>query len=127
MPVPPNDFRRALRRRATPAEKRLWRVLRDRRLGGFKFRRQHPVAAYVLDFYCHAARLAIEIDGAVHDDPVRAGYDADRTRALQRAGIRVIRFSNREVLEQVDVVAEAILYAARSPHPVPLPGGEGTS
>ncbi|WP_420456423.1 endonuclease domain-containing protein [Rubrivirga sp.] len=126
MLLPPKDFRRELRRRATPAEKRLWRILRDRRLDGLKVRRQHPVGPYVVDFYCDAAQLAIEIDGGVHADPARAAYDADRTRALAAASIRVLRFSNREVMEQVDVVADAILAAARTPHPVPLPRGEGT-
>ena len=123
------DFRRGLRRHATLAERRLWQILRDRRLGGLKFRRQHSVGPYVLDFYCHAARLAVEVDGSVHDDPARAEYDARRTRALTADGIRVVQCVNDEVSRQPDVVAASILeaVATSAPHPVPLPQGEGTS
>ena len=82
----------------------------------------------MLDFYCHDAQLAVELDGAVHDDPARAAYDARRTSFLNDREVRVLRFSNDEVLEQVDIVAEAIeREAGKAPHPVPLPGGEGTS
>ena len=122
----PNGFRRSLRRHATPAERRLWSVLRSRRLDGLKFRRQHSLGPYVLDFYCHEARLAVELDGSIHSEPSRAAYDADRTRWLERQGVRVVRFSNSQVADQIDVVAAAICAAAGSPHPVPLPKGEGT-
>ena len=105
--------RRALRHRATPAERALWQMLKGRRLGGRKFRRQHSVGAYVLDFYCPAERIAVELDGSVHDDPARQSYDVKRQQALVALGIRVLRFQNREVLETPDVVpAEIAAYFA---------------
>ena len=100
--------RRRLRRDATPAERRLWLMLRAKRLEGAKFRRQHGVGRYVVDFYRAGAKLAVELDGAVHADPQRAAYDAERQRHLESLGVRVLRFENREVLETPDVVAEAI-------------------
>ena len=101
--------RRALRRDATPAERRLWAALRRRQLDGWRWRRQYSVGCYVLDFFCPAARLAIELDGSVHDDPARAAYDYERTRWLWRVeGIRVIRFENAAVCSALDVVIEAI-------------------
>lgn len=103
--------RKALRRRATPAERRFWEIVRDRRLGGFKFRRQHGVGRYVLDFYCAEARLGIELDGSIHDDPLRAAHDAHRQREIEALGIRVVRFQNRAVLDAPDVMAEAVLRA----------------
>jgi very-short-patch-repair endonuclease len=111
--------RRRLRRDATPAERRLWSALRDRRLGGHRFRRQHGIGSYVLDFYCPAARLAIDLDGAVHADPQRAAYDAARTQDLAALGIYVLRFENRQVLETLDVVAEAILGVLDSLYDLP--------
>ena len=100
--------RKALRRRATPAERCLWRIVRDRRLDGVKFRRQHGIGPDVVDFYCPAARLAVEIDGSVHDDALRAEYDRQRQVELEALGIRVVRFSNQEVRRAPEVVAEAL-------------------
>ena len=103
-------------------------MVRDRRLGGFKFRRQHSIGPYVADFYCESARLAVELDGSVHDDPSRSAYDSQRQRSMLDAGVRTVRFSNREVLDQPDVVAAAILAeASEGPSPCPSPQGEGTS
>ena len=98
---------RGLRRRQTPAEARLWAHLRDRRLGGFKFRRQHPIGRFVVDFYCTTTRLAVEIDGDAHVD--REANDAERDHWLQSHGCRVIRFTNRHVNNQLDAVLETIL------------------
>lgn len=120
----PKAFRRGLRQSATPAEKKLWTLLRNRRLDSLKFRRQHSVGPYVVDLTCHAARLAVEVDGSVHDDPARAAYDGERQRALEGAGLRVVRVSNAEVLRQPETALARIAEAAR-PHPDPLPGGEG--
>ena len=103
-------IRQRLRRDATPAERRLWLMVRAKRLDGHKFRRQHGVGRYVLDFYCADEKLAIELDGAVHADPLRAAYDAERQRELEALEIRVLRFENREVLETPDVVVEAIRF-----------------
>ena len=113
MSLTPEDFRRALRRASTPAERRLWSIVRDGRLGGLKVRRQHTVGPYTVDFFVYDAALAIELDGSIHDDPARAAYDAERTRSLAALGVRVVRFSNREVFEQSESVAAAILEAAR--------------
>jgi very-short-patch-repair endonuclease len=100
--------RRQLRRRQTPAERRLWESLRARRLDGRTFRRQHSIGPYIVDFYCAAEHLVIELDGASHDAPNRRGYDDARTRFLQRYDLRVIRFENRTVFDQLDIVLAAI-------------------
>ena len=98
---------RQLRVNQTPAETRLWAALRSRQVEGLKFRRQVPIGPFIADFYCHAARLVVEVDGDVH-----AGQEvADRERSdwLESQGLRVIRFTNREVLEMLnEVVAEIV-------------------
>lgn len=100
--------RQHLRTHGTPAEAVLWGYLQRRQLRGRRFRRQHGVGPYVLDFYCPAERLAIELDGAVHADPVRHAYDAVRTRHLAGVGIRVLRFENRAVFDAPEVVLATI-------------------
>lgn len=102
----PEIFRNAeaLRNQMTEAERVLWEALRERRLDGLKFRRQHPANKFVLDFYCHQAKLAIELDGQYHEDKAQQFYDADRTINLDELGIKVIRFQNEEVLENLDEV-----------------------
>ena len=98
----------ALRNQMTEAEQVLWEALREKQLEGLKFRRQHPVNEYVLDFYCHQARLAIELDGKYHEENGQRFYDADRTNNLEELGMRVIRFQNEAVLENLDEVLEEI-------------------
>ncbi|HYH69021.1 MAG TPA: endonuclease domain-containing protein [Urbifossiella sp.] len=98
---------RALRRTLTPAEAILWRELRDRQLGGYKFRRQQPVGPFVADFCCQAARLVVELDGDSHVG--REGADAARTAFLESAGYLVVRFWNVELIDDLDGVLEAIL------------------
>lgn len=100
--------RRVLRNNATPAEAELWKMLRGSQLKGRKFRRQHSIGPYIVDFYCPAEKLAIELDGAVHDDPARAEYDGERAAFLKQQDIRVIRFENRVVFEQPEFVRQAI-------------------
>ncbi|MGB5082256.1 MAG: endonuclease domain-containing protein [Burkholderiales bacterium] len=100
--------RRELRRQLTIAEARLWNHLKGRALRGRKFRRQHSVGPYVLDFYCPAERLAVELDGAAHDHEAAQHRDAIRTLFLQGAGIRVVRFENREVIENLEGVLAVI-------------------
>src|ERR1044071_2882589 len=92
------QFAREMRREPTEAERKLWQILRNRGLGGFKFRRQAPVAGFVLDFYCEAASLCIELDGDQHGEAEAVEYDEGRTRRLSELRIRVVRFSDREVL-----------------------------
>ena len=98
---------RTLRRDQTDAERKLWRLIANRQLGGFKFRRQYPIDRYFVDFACREASLIVEIDGGQH--AVNADYDAERTEALARAGWRVIRFWNNQVIEQPTGVLDAIL------------------
>jgi very-short-patch-repair endonuclease len=107
---------RALRRRATLTERILWRLLRDRRLDGLKFRRQVPVGPYVLDFVCLARRLVVEADGPFHDP----AHDARRDRWLAAQGFRVLRFANRDILCASAGVIDAILDAAAAPLPSPV-------
>lgn len=99
-------LQRDLRRRLTDAEQRLWKHLRSRQMGGFRFRRQHPYGDYILDFVCLEAMLVIEVDGGQHDE--RREKDEARTKCLNAAGFRVLRFWNNEVLNETESVNEAI-------------------
>jgi very-short-patch-repair endonuclease len=104
--------RRGLRKNATDAEHRLWSRLRGQQLG-VKFRRQYSVDVYVLDFYAPGAKLAIEVDGASHFTPAGEDHDRARTEHLSRFGIKVVRVTNVDVLENLDGVVEAIMQALR--------------
>jgi len=115
---------RSLRKNATDAERALWRHLRNRQMLGFKFRRQMPVEPYIVDFACLDAHLIIEIDGGQHLD--QRAYDERRTLFLKSCGYRILRFWNNEVLQETDAVLERIQQILLgSPHPNPLPQGEG--
>ncbi|MDP3378885.1 MAG: DUF559 domain-containing protein [Brevundimonas sp.] len=103
---------RALRRRLTPPEARLWAELRGGRLGGLRMRRQHPVGPFSLDVYCAAAKLAIEVDGLGHEDPDRARADTRRTGWLAEQGITVLRVTAEEVRTNLDGVLGLILETA---------------
>jgi adenine-specific DNA-methyltransferase len=107
-------FARHLRKEQTDAEQILWALLRDRRLAGFKFRQQHPIEPYVLDFYCHEARLCIELDGGQHNEPEVKTRDEKRAAFLNGRGIRVLRFWDHEVMKETEAVLEAI-YDALTP------------
>ncbi|MEO8504528.1 MAG: DUF559 domain-containing protein [Acidobacteriota bacterium] len=104
---------RRLRQHDTDAEHRLWEVLRDRRLGGKKFRRQHAVGRFVLDFYCPAEKVAVELDGAGHQAVDQIQYDEERTKLLHARSIRVLRFANEEVLLEPERVSDTILQTLR--------------
>src|SRR5579859_546281 len=82
---------RQFRKKETWAEKLLWRWLRDRRFSGYKFRRQHPLGDYYLDFFCEEADLAIELDGSQHGHPARQAHDAEREKFLKSLGIKTLR------------------------------------
>lgn len=111
----PLTFRRALRRSATEQENLLWRALRGRQFAGAKFRRQHTVGPYTLDFICTGRRLGIELDGGGHYlEPGRA-RDATRDAWLAAQGIRVLRFSNEDVRINLDGVLEAVWAALNLP------------
>ncbi len=90
------------------AEKRLWQLLRRKQLDGFRFRRQHPVAPYFLDFFCFDALLAVELDGWQHYSDEARAHDARRTEFLEARGIRVVRFTNEDLFDQPDRVVTAI-------------------
>ena len=103
-----------MRANPTEAEKRLWSMLRDRRLTAFKFRRQQIIAPYIVDFICFAERLIIEADGSQHADCKK---DARRDAFLRGQGFRMLRFWNNQVLAESDAVAAAIFAALSVAHP----------
>ncbi|MDZ4806778.1 MAG: endonuclease domain-containing protein [Bacteroidota bacterium] len=102
------QYGRELRQSSTKAETILWEYLRNRKLEGLKFRRQHPIDKFVADFYCHEKKLVVELDGAVHDDKMNAQYDEARTYELKGSGIKVIRFRNSEVENNISFVLNEI-------------------
>ncbi len=121
---------RSLRHNSTEPERRLWQKLRNRQLANLKFRRQTPVGPYVADFLCLAPMLIVEVDGETH--ATSQAQDEKRTDYLEGEGFRVIRFSNAEVMTNVDGVLARILESAPSltlpplrGGPLPLPWGEG--
>jgi very-short-patch-repair endonuclease len=107
-----STFARQLRSTPTDAEIRLWSRLRRKQLDGFRFRRQQPIGAYVVDFFCPEAKLIIEVDGGQHN--VDEAKDEKRTRWLEERGYRVIRFWNNDVLSNTDGVVLAVLEELRS-------------
>jgi lysyl-tRNA synthetase class 2 len=114
-----------LRRHQTDVERVLWLRLRDRRLGGFKFKRQFPIDRYIVDFVCADARVIVELDGGQH---ATSATDAERTQVLEAFGYLVLRFWNNDVIENLDGVLETILATLNKqplepPHPNPLPDG----
>jgi very-short-patch-repair endonuclease len=102
--------RRNLRTEQTKSEAKLWSKLRNRQLVGCKFRRQHPVDQYILDFYCPELRLAIEIDGDSHFIGLAPVRDKEREQYLTRYGIRMLRFTNEDVRTNLDSVIQAIFH-----------------
>jgi very-short-patch-repair endonuclease len=116
---------RTLRADATPAERELWDLLRGGKLG-LRFRRQQPVGPFIVDFYCAAAGLVVELDGAGHAE--RQAYDDARTAWLNGRGLTVLRFANAEVLERPHIVHAEIMKALLTLTPAlratPLPQGE---
>ena len=101
--------RKELRNNATPAERLLWGILQHSNLGGYKFRRQHSVGPYILDFYCPAAGLAIELDGDSHFTDDAVAYDQERTAYLNSLQITVLRFLNTDVYDNLAAVGDSIL------------------
>jgi len=96
-----------MRHNLTPAEQTLWEELRGSKLGAH-FRRQQVVDGFILDFYCHSSRLAVEVDGDVHNTAERSAYDAERDRILGYRGLRLLRFKNAEVMDDICGVVNAI-------------------
>jgi very-short-patch-repair endonuclease len=115
---------RMLRSQMTDAERLLWHHLRARRLGGFRFRRQMVIEPYIVDFACLDVKLVVEADGGQHEE--QQDRDRERTAYLETLGYRVLRFWNHEILNGTQVVLERIHHELIvSPHPNPLPEGEG--
>ncbi len=108
---------RSLRDNMTPAEEMLWSALRNKQLLGFRFRRQHAVGNFILDFYCPSHRLVIEVDGAVHND--RQAEDALRTKKLEQHNYQVLRFHNEEILHDLNQVLQSIITAIQSRQTTP--------
>ncbi|MEW6769668.1 MAG: DUF559 domain-containing protein [Pseudomonadota bacterium] len=116
---------RKLRRQQTDAERGLWLRLRDRRLNGWKFKRQVPIEKFIVDFCCADGKLVVELDGGQHAAEIQ--NDAARTDILSSCGYLVLRFWNNDVLTNIDGVLAEILSTLPQklpPHPIPLPGGE---
>ena len=102
---------RELRQQATPAEAALWQAIRNRQLSGRKFRRQVPIGAFVVDFYCASERLVVEVDGPIHDS--QPGADQLRQELLEALGIRFVRLANQEVEGDILSALEKIRQAFR--------------
>jgi very-short-patch-repair endonuclease len=117
------DIAKDLRRRSTEAEKALWRTLRNRQLGGFKFRRQQFLGPFIVDFACLEARLVIEVDGGQH--AVDKEKDEERDTWLRGQGFQILRFWNHEVLGNIDGVLETIRQRLTTPSPNPSHQGRG--
>jgi len=119
-------FARHLRQRSTDAERKLWRLLRNRQCGGYKFRRQVEIDQFIVDFACLDQKMIIEIDGGHHLQEQRS--DKFRSREFESRGYRVLRFWNHEVLNETTTVLEAIYRALAIPSsPTLLPEGEGSN
>jgi very-short-patch-repair endonuclease len=116
-PVDPEkvSFARAMRRNMTPTERVLWNRLRRSALEGLHFHRQQIIAGFIVDFYCAAASIAIELDGPVHDSQLES--DRERDRALAELGIRTMRIRNEEVGDNLEAVLKRIAVACRRPNP----------
>ena len=99
-------YAKELRKSTTPAEKLLWDELRNRKIANCKFRRQHPIDIFIVDFYCHEKKLIIEVDGEIHK--FQKQYDINRTAELDNYGITVIRFTNDEIETNMKFVIERI-------------------
>ena len=106
----PDIFLKAkdLRKSMTEAEEILWKHLRNNKLDGLKFRRQHPLDIFIADFYCHQKKLIIELDGEIHDNLEQKEYDEGRTFELEEKGFKILRFRNEEVINDIEDVLSRI-------------------
>ena len=102
------ELAKELRRKMTPCEKTLLQRLRTKKIAGFKFRRQHPIKFYIADFYCHEARLVIEVDGPIHNRIDRREHDQQRDGVFEDFGITILRFSNDEIRYHLTQVLKII-------------------
>ncbi|HEU5290587.1 MAG TPA: endonuclease domain-containing protein [Cyclobacteriaceae bacterium] len=102
------EMAKELRNRLTEPEKILWEKLRLSKIDGYRFKAQHPISEFIVDFYCHKAKLIIEIDGGYHNKSEQREYDLNRSNILNEFGLRIIRFKNEDVLNRIDFVIEEI-------------------
>lgn len=102
-------LRKSLRRKQTDAERRIWNIVRNRKIRDLKFFRQYSIGQYILDFYCPETKLAIEIDGGQHNETCKQQADHNRTEYLRQKGITVLRFWNNEVLANPEGVYDTIV------------------
>ncbi|MFT4267131.1 MAG: DUF559 domain-containing protein [Xenophilus sp.] len=123
LPTDKLEFSRRLRKEMTDAERKLWQCLRGGQLEGLKFRRQHPLPPYIVDFCCIEKKLIVELDGSQHTSQM----DAVRTRCLESQGWRILRFWDHDALMQTEAVIEVIwnFVGKPDPHPNPSPRGRG--
>jgi very-short-patch-repair endonuclease len=112
-----------LRKNMTLGEILLWRQLKNRNIFKAKFRKQHPINIYIADFYCHAYKLVIEVDGEIHNDSEQIEYDLGRTVDLNNIRLKVLRFTNVEIINDMDQVIKKILRVITEE--TPLQGGRG--
>ncbi|MDD5594527.1 MAG: endonuclease domain-containing protein [Candidatus Margulisbacteria bacterium] len=120
------DFARQLRQGQTPTEERVWELLRNNQLLGLKFRRQHVIEGFVADFYCHEQRLAIEIDGGIHEKKMNKDYDELRQREIEAEDIKVVRISNEEFEKNENILFDRIKLALETSYiNTPSPLGRG--
>ena len=124
----PNIFlkAKALRKNMTEAEKLLWSVLRKKQLEGLRFRRQHPILTFILDFYCHRIKLGIELDGLGHENEEQRNYDEARTCQLNEHGVTIVRYKNEEVIKDMEnvklkIMEEVAKLAKLAPRSLPAP------
>ena len=121
-------FRKKLRSNLTPAEATFWKIVQNSKLEGRKFRRQHSVDSYILDFYCPSEKLAIELDGEIHFNEAAQEYDYERKLFLRHYGIKVLRFENKLVFEELGWVLDKIRsnfgWSKKPPPTPPKIGGE---
>ena len=114
---------RRLRSEMTENERLLWSRLRRKQLHGIQFYRQKPIGGYIVDFYAPAARLVVEVDGSQHQDNIHAQNDVHREESLKSQGLRVLRFTNLQVLQELDSVVGVVAEALKSPLPPFTKGG----
>jgi very-short-patch-repair endonuclease len=112
---------RQLRKTETWAEKLVWKWLGDRRFAAYKFRRQHPIGSYYLDFFCEEAQMNIELDGGQHGLPGQQKHDTEREKFLKSQGVKTLRFWNSRLRRDAHSIRDAIFneLQARAPHPLP--------
>ena len=123
------EFAKSMRHTATDAEHILWQLLRAKRFMDLKFRRQHVIEPYIVDFYCHEIGLVVELDGSQHGTDDAIEYDAERTKFLEALGLTVVRYWNHDVLARMNVVLEDLWNVCNElkveVEKFPLPMGEG--